>query len=51
LPSNTALEPTPLCGNKIGPILKAGIGPLAFPIYWAARLSARLLDDNPLSLY
>jgi hypothetical protein len=32
VPSNKALEPTPLCGNKIVAILKAGFGPTALPI-------------------
>jgi hypothetical protein len=29
---NTAFEPTPLSGDKIEPILKAGFSPDAFPI-------------------
>jgi Ser/Thr protein kinase RdoA (MazF antagonist) len=28
------MQPTPLCGPKIGAILKPGFGPSAFPIYW-----------------
>jgi hypothetical protein len=32
-PPNTPIQPTPLGGPKIGAILKAGIGPTAFPIY------------------
>ena len=31
-PPNKALEPTPLCGPKIGAILEAGFGPSVFPI-------------------
>jgi hypothetical protein len=27
------MQPTPLCGPKIGAILKAGFGPTVFPIY------------------
>jgi hypothetical protein len=30
---NNAFEPTPLCGDKIAPILKAPISSRAFPIY------------------
>ncbi len=29
---NPPMQPTPLCGPKIGAILNAGIGPMAFPI-------------------
>jgi hypothetical protein len=40
------LHPTPLRVDKIGSILKAGIGSTAFPIYTAAQLSARALGGN-----
>jgi hypothetical protein len=30
---NNAFEPTPLSGDKIEPILRAGLSPTAFPIY------------------
>ncbi len=40
------MQPTPLCGPKIVAILKAGIGPAAFPIYRAARLMRNPLDGN-----
>jgi hypothetical protein len=49
LPSNTALDLTPLCGLKIGAILKVRNRSIALPTYSAAQLSARPLgcaDQN-----
>ena len=37
------MELTPLCGPKIAPILKAGIGSIPVPIETAARLMPRPL--------
>jgi hypothetical protein len=45
------VQSTPLRGPKIGCILKVRIGPKAFPIYRAARLTRKTLGGSPLQLY
>jgi len=43
------MQPTPLCGPKIGAFLKSEFGLNAFPIYTAARLMGRPLG-GPINM-
>jgi hypothetical protein len=46
-----ALEPTPLCGPKIGCILKSGLGPTVFPIYQCGAAQRQAVSPLPIKLY
>jgi len=42
------MEPTPLRGDKIVAILKAGIGSTAFPIYQGGAAHAQAVGRRPI---